>query len=91
MHPEVDESSEMIGWVPVRGHRPSTNTGVSIGGLPQLIIAVAAIIGLSAFGSYFFAKNQRSENEIQQAQQRAITAERERFYQCIGGQGGNSQ
>lgn len=85
MHPEVDERSEVIGWVPVRGNQrqEAPKTQLSISGLPQLVIMLAVVVGVGSFGSYFFVSSQKTQDQIQQAEQRAIAAEKQRFYQCI--------
>lgn len=81
-HPEVDEHSEMIGWVPVRGNgnqRPAHNTQLSVSGLPQLIIMFAGVVALSCFGSYFFVNNRNTQNQLETAKQEAVTAEKKDF------------
>jgi hypothetical protein len=81
-----EENSEIIGFVPVRGMQRQESRS-SAGLLPLGIIAIAGMIALSSFGSYFFARSQNTQSQIIQAQDRAVNAERKRFTQCI--EGGN--
>lgn len=81
----TQEDSEIIGFVPVRGLQQQQNQSSAIGSLPIIVMGLAAMVGLSCFGSYFFAKNQNTQSQIIQAQERAVTAERKRFSSCING------
>jgi hypothetical protein len=46
---------------------------------------LAVVVGVGSFGSYYFVSSQKTQDQIQQAEQRAIAAEKQRFYQCING------